>query len=98
MGIREIRMPTDHRMVLGKLMGEGSRSHHRCCKGRDIWPIAASKGKTVHEGDSHFSDLKKMVKKPFWKARKVALWISDATKRLSDQRTEMGQTHMSDQR
>ena len=78
-GIREPRMPTDHRMVLGELIGEGVRSHHRYCKDWAIWPIAATKGGLFQEGDSHFSDLKTMAKKPSRKTRTAASWISDAT-------------------
>ena len=63
-GIREPIMPTDHRMVLGELIREGSRRHRRYYKERAIWSIAVSKGGLVQEGDSHFSDLKKMVNKP----------------------------------
>ena len=47
MGIREPRMTTDHQMVLGEFIGEGTRRHHRYCKERDIWSIAAAKGGTV---------------------------------------------------
>ena len=67
MGIREPIMPTYHRMVLGELIGEGARRHRRYCKERYIYPIAAEKGRGVQEGDSHFSELNKMVNKPSWK-------------------------------
>ena len=93
MGIREPIMLTDHRLVMGKLMGEGARRHHRYCKERSIWPIAASKGIPMQEGDAHFSDLKKMVKNLLRKARTAAPCISDATCRLADQRTALERTH-----
>ena len=64
------------------------------CKEQSIWPIVETKEGPVQLGDSQFSDLKKMVKKPSQKSRKVEPWISDATWRLADQRTELGRTHM----
>ena len=51
----------------------------------------------MQEGDSQFIDLKKMVKKPLWKARTAALWISYSTWRLADHRTALGQTHTTNQ-
>ena len=79
MGIREPRMPTDHLMVLENLIGEGVKRYHSYCKERTIWPITEAKGGKVQEGDSQFSNLNNMVKKPSRKTRTAASWISDAT-------------------
>ena len=54
-GIREPRIPTYPRMVLGKIIGEGVRRHCRYFKERATWPITAVKGGTVQEGDSNFN-------------------------------------------
>ena len=37
-------------------------------KARSIWPIVTPKRGPIQEGDSHFSDLKKTIKKPTQKA------------------------------
>ena len=93
-GIREPRIPTDHRMVLGELIGEEVRRHHRYCKEQAIWNIAETRGGPLQEGDSHSSDLKRMVKyPPPQKTRTAASWISDETWRLADRITELVQTH-----
>ena len=57
-------MPTDHRMVLGVLIGEGARRHRWYGKERATWPITEVKEGTKQEGNSHFMDLKRRVKKP----------------------------------
>ena len=87
-------MSTDQRMILIELNGEGVRRNRRHCKARSIWYIVAQKGVPAQEGDSHFSNLKKMVKKIMWKARVMELWISEAACRLADQSTALrrGQT------
>ena len=38
-GVKEPRIPTDHRMVLGKIIGEGVRRHCWYCKEQDTWTI-----------------------------------------------------------
>ena len=86
-------MSTDHRMILVELNGEGVRRNRRHCKARSIWSIVAPKGVPTQEGDSHFSDLKKMVKKIMWKARVMEPWISEAACRLADQRTALRRGH-----
>ena len=83
---------------MGELIGEGVRSHHRYCKDWAIWPIAATKGGLFQEGDSHFSDLKTMAKKPSRKTRTAMLWILDATWRIADRRMSLGRTHTANQR
>ena len=45
-GIREPRMPTDQRMVLGVLIVEGVMRHRRYVKERATWPITEAKGGT----------------------------------------------------
>ena len=52
---------------------------------------------TKEIGVSHFRNLKKMIKKLSRKARTAAPWISNATLRLADQRTVLGQTHTANQ-
>ena len=90
-GIREPIMPTDHRMVLDELIGEGVRRHQWYCKEQATCPIAETKGGTWQEGDSQFNDLKWMVKNPSRKERTTtAPWISDTTWGLEDHRTELG--------
>ena len=83
-------MPTYQRMLLGEIIGEGVRRYHMYCKELDTCPIAAAKGGMVQEEDSQFNDLNKMVKKPSRKTRTMAPWISDANRRLVDQRTALG--------
>ena len=78
---------------MGEIIGEGVRRHRRYFRERSICPIAVSKGGPVQEGVLHFSDLKKMVKKPSHKTRTAALWISDATWRLADPRAALVRTH-----
>ena len=56
-------MPTDNRILLGELIGEGNMRHRRYCKEKGIWPIATTNWGPVQERDSHFIDLKKMSKK-----------------------------------
>ena len=91
MGIREPRIPTDHQMVLGELIGEGVMRHRRYCKDRATWPITSVKGCMGQEGDSHFNDLKRRVKKPSRKGRTtMAPCISGSTWRLADQRAALG--------
>ena len=98
MGITEPRMPTDHRMVLGKLIREGVRRHCSYFEKRVTWPITAGKGVTVQEGGSYFNDLKQMVKKPSRKTRTTtAPWISYATWRIADQRMAMGRKLVTNQ-
>ena len=88
-------MPTDHRMVLGELIGEGVRKHIWYFKERSTITIMSVKGGTGREGRSHFNDLKQRVKKPSRKARTTtAPWISDATWSLADQRTVLGRNIM----
>ena len=77
-------------MVLGELIGDRFMRHRRYCKDQATWPIMASNGGTVQDEDSHFNDLKQMVKNILQKTRTTAPWISDATWRLSDQRTALG--------
>ena len=90
-------MPTDHRMLLGELIGERAMRHRRYCKERVIWIIAEAKGVPVQEGYSHFSGLRNMVKKLPRNTITAVLWISDATWRLVDQREALGRTHTSNQ-
>ena len=97
-GIREPQVPTDHRMVLGELIGEGARVHCRYCKELAIYPIAAAKGGSMQEGDSKFSELKKMVKNPLRNTRAAESWISDATWMLDGQRAALVWTHTANQR
>ena len=66
-------------MVLVKLIEEGVRRHCRYFKERATWPVTAEKEGTVQEWDSHFSDLKLMVKNPLQKTITMTPWISDAT-------------------
>ena len=90
-GIRETRMPTDHRMVLGELIGEEARRHQLYDKERSTWPITSAKGGTGKEVGSYFNNLKRRFKKPSHMGRTMmATWISDATWRLADQRAEIG--------
>ena len=56
-------MSTDNRIILEKLNGDRVRRNPRYCKERSMWPIVAPKGGPIQEGDAHFSDLKKEVKK-----------------------------------
>ena len=90
-GLREPRTSTDHRMVLGVLIGEGVTRHRAYVKGRTTWPIQEEKGRTRQEGASHFRDLKRRVQKPSRKDRTTsAPWILDKTWKLADQRTALG--------
>ena len=91
MGIREPRMPTYHRMVLDKLIGEGIKRNFCYGKEQATWPITTPKGGTGKEGDSHFNDLNRRVKKLSRRVRNTtAPWISDTTWRLADQRAALG--------
>ena len=84
-------MPTDHRMVLGELIGEGAKRHFWYGKERSTWSITAEKEGIVKEGNSHFNYLKRMVKKPSQRERTTtAPWISDATWRLADHKVALG--------
>ena len=68
-GIREPRMPKYHQMLLGKIVGEGVRNNLKFYKYQFTWPITAVKEDTGQDGDSHFNDLKRRVKKPSQKGR-----------------------------
>ena len=84
-------MPTDHRMVLGEIIGERVRRQRRYFKEKSIWTITATKRGTRQEGDSHFNNLKMGVKKPLRKRRTTTVpLISDATWELADQRAALG--------
>ena len=63
-GLRGPRTPTDNRMVLVVIIGEGATRHYTYLKGRTTWPIQEEKGRTSQDGDSLFRDLKGRVKKP----------------------------------
>ena len=90
-GIREPIMPTDHRMVLGILIGEGVREHLRYKKERNTWPITEATGGMRQDENAYFMDLKRRVKKPSRKGITTSeLWILDTTWRLADQRAELG--------
>ena len=91
MGIKESRMPTDHRMVLGKLIGEGARRHHWYGKFWSTWPIMEAKGGTGQEGGPHSIYLKQRVKKPSHTGQTTTVtWISETIWRLEDQRAALG--------
>ena len=80
LGIREPRMPTDHRMVLRVLIGEGVRRHRRYNKERTTWPITEAKGGKRQEGGSQFMDLKRRVRDKSMEERTTsASCISDTT-------------------
>ena len=63
-GIRAPKISTDHHVIMEELKGKGARRNHMYCKARSIWSIVTTEGEPIQEGDSHFSDLKNMVKKP----------------------------------
>ena len=90
-GIEEPRMPTDHRMVLRKLIGEGARRHHWYGKVWATCSIMEAKGGIEQEGGSQSIALKQRVKKPSQTGQTTtAPWISDITWRLADQRAALG--------
>ena len=98
-GLQEPRTPTDHRMVLGVLFGEGVTRHRAYVTGRTTWPIREEKGRTrQNEGASHFRALKRKVKKPLSKDRTIsAPWILDTTWKLADQRMALGRNSRANQ-
>ena len=62
-GLREPRTPTDHRMVLGVLLGDGVTRYRAYVKGQTTWPIPEEKGRARQiEGDFHFRVLKRKIK------------------------------------
>ena len=63
-GIREPIMPTNHKMFLGVLIGEGFMRYCAYVKGHPTWPIQEEKGGTRQEGASNSRALKRRVKKP----------------------------------
>ena len=79
--LREPRKPTDHRMVLGLLLGEGVMRHRAYIKGRTTWSIREDKWRRrLIEGDLHFRYLKRNTKKPSRKDRQnSAPWILEKT-------------------
>ena len=78
LGISKPRIPTDQRMVLGLIIGEGGRRHRGYNKERSNWTIMEVKGGTRQEGGSHFMALKQRVKNLSRKEiTTYAPWISD---------------------
>ena len=70
LGLREPRTPSDYRMVLGILRGDGVTRHCAYVKGHTTWPIREEKGRTRQlEGALHFRALKRKTKKPSGKER-----------------------------
>ena len=63
--------------------------HRAYVKGRTTCTIRKEKGTMRHrEGDFHFRDLKRKIKKLSRKEISTsALWISDTTWKIADQRT-----------
>ena len=55
--IRELRVSTEHRMILAELRGCGERWNHRYHIGRSIWPIVAPKRVSMQEDCAGFIDL-----------------------------------------
>ena len=80
-------------MILAEIKREGVRRNRRHCKARSIWPIVAPNWGLMQEGDSNFSDLKNMVKKPTRNTLVMAPWISEANWMLVDQRMALIWTH-----
>ena len=79
-GIKKPIMPTDHQMVLRKLIGEGARRHHWYGKVWATCSIMKAKGGTEQEGGSQSIALKQRVKKPSQTGQTTtAPWISDTT-------------------
>ena len=62
--IREPRMATYNRMILGELNGYRVRRKDRYCKEWPFCIIVALKGVPIQEQDTHFEYLKKAVKNP----------------------------------
>ena len=78
-------MPTDHRLVLGELIDDGSRGNAGIARSGPPGPLQQQRGGTRKKGDSHFTDLNRGVKKPSWKGRTtMALCISYAIWRLAN--------------
>ena len=90
-GLQEPITPTDHRMVLGLLCGDRVTSNRAYVRGRTTWPVREEKGRTRQiEGDLHFKDLKRKIKKPSRKDRStLSPWIPETTWKIADQRTAL---------
>ena len=74
-------------------------SHCTYVKGRTTWPVQEDKGGIRQiEGDFHFRDLKRKIKKPSRKDRSTLLpWISGTTWKIADQRTSLGRKSVTNQ-
>ena len=73
-------------MFLGVLCGDRFMRHRAYIKGRTTWPIQEEKGRTRQiEGDFHFRDMKRKIKKLSRKdISTLALWISDTNRKIAD--------------
>ena len=84
-------------MILAEIRGYGEQRNIKYRRDRAYCPIADPGRVPIHEEDTTFDNLQKEVKKPTRKAQERATWISEATWRLSDQRTDLRRSHPMDQ-
>ena len=95
--IRELRVSTEHRMILAELRGCGEPRNLKYHRERASWTIATPKRGPIRKEDATFNDLQKKVKKPTGKAQFRETCILEATWRLADQRTTLRWNHPVDQ-
>ena len=80
--IRELRVSTEHRMILAELRGCGEPRNLKYHRERASWTIATPKRGPMHKADSTFDNIQKDVRIPARKARERATWILEETWRL----------------